>query len=70
MGKLPMGILQQSGDVPVWLIAGRISDRAQLLRAGFSQVACINPEGITLEEAMQKDVAWRNIRETVSRFLR
>ena len=70
MGKLPMGILQQSGDVPVWLIAGRISDRAQLLRAGFSRVACINPEGITLEEAMQKGVAWRNIRETVSRFLR
>lgn len=70
MGKLPMGILQQSGDVPVWLIAGRISDRDQLLRAGFSRVACINPEGITLEEAMQKGVAWRNIRETVSRFLR
>ena len=27
MGKLPMGILQQSGDVPVCLIAGRISDK-------------------------------------------
>jgi len=69
MGKLPVGILEQSGDVPICLIAGRISDREQLLQAGFSYVECINPAGITLEEAMRKEVAMRNIRETVARII-
>ena len=68
MGKLPMGILQQSAGVPVCLIAGRINNQEELLRAGFAQVACINPDGITLEEAMRKEVAKRNISDTVSRL--
>lgn len=66
MGKLPMGILEQSGDAPVCLIAGKISDREQLLEAGFAYVECINPAGITLEEAMRKEVAMRNISDTVA----
>jgi len=65
MGKLPMGILQQSGDVPVCLIAGRISDKEELLKVGFAHVECINPDGITLEEAMRKEVARQNISDTV-----
>jgi len=65
MGKLPMGILQQSGHVPVYLIAGRISDRKQLLQAGFARVECINPKGIALEEAMRKEVAKQNIIKTI-----
>lgn len=64
MGKLPMGILQHSGDVPVYLIAGRISDQEELRRAGFSGVKCINPEGMPPEEAMRKEVAIQNIIET------
>jgi len=63
MGKLPMGILKQSGQVPVFLIAGRISDREELLHAGFARVECINPPGISLEEAMRKEVAQQNIRK-------
>ena len=63
MGKLPMGILEQSGLVPVCLIAGRISDREELLNAGFARVECINPPGIPLEEAMRKEVAQQNIRQ-------
>ena len=69
MGKLPVGILQQSGGIPVCLIAGRISDREELIKAGFSHVECINSDGITLEEAMRKEVAMRNIGDTVSRLL-
>lgn len=68
MGKLSMGILQQSAGVPVCLIAGRIKNQEELLKAGFAQVACINPDGITLEEAMRKEVAKRNISDTVSRL--
>ena len=52
-------------QVPVSLIAGRISDRKALLKAGFTHVACINPKGITLEEAMRKEVATRNISQTL-----
>ena len=67
MGKLPMGILKQAGHVPVCLIAGRISDKQQLLNAGFAQVDEINPEGLSLEEAMRKEVATQNIIDTVSK---
>ena len=68
MGKLPMGILAQSAGVPVCLIAGRINDREELLHAGFARVACINPVGISLEEAMRKDVAMQNIADTVNQI--
>ena len=70
MGKLPMGILKQAGRVPVCLIAGRISDKQELLNAGFAHVECINPEDISLEEAMRKEVATQNIIDTVRRICR
>ena len=69
MDKLPVGILEQSDNAPVCLIAGKISDREQLLKAGFAYVECINPAGITLEEAMRKEVAMQNIRVTVARIM-
>ena len=69
MGKLPMGILLQSRHVPVYLIAGRISDRDELLKAGFERVKCINPEGISLEEAMRKEVAIQNIANTILQLM-
>ena len=74
MGKLPFGILQRcrgaarnphnpnGHHVPVILIAGRIADEQQLLAAGFSSVACINPPGIPLEIALQPATAKENIR--------
>ena len=67
MGKLPYGILQRARkqNVPVMLIAGRIADEQQLLDAGFSRVACINPPNLQLEIAMQPDTAKENIRKTV-----
>ena len=69
MGKLPMGILKQSGHVPVCLIAGRISDKQELLDAGFAHVDEINPEGIALEEAMRKEVATQNIINTIRQII-
>lgn len=68
MGKLPMGILEQSGPTPVYLIAGRISDREELLCAGFARVDCINPPDITLEEAMRKELAQQNIIKTTYKY--
>jgi len=71
MGKLPFGILQrtQKYGVPVMLIAGRIADEQQLLDAGFSRVACINPPGIPFDVALQPSTAKENIRKTVHRLL-
>ena len=66
MGKLPMGILTHSAGIPVCLIAGRISDREELLKAGFTPVKCINTDDTPIEEAMRKEVAMRNIADTVS----
>lgn len=64
MGKLPVGILHHACNAPVSLIAGRVSDKSQLLQAGFAHVECINPDGTPLEEALRKDVATRNITHT------
>ena len=68
MGKLPMGILEQSVQAPVILIAGRINDHKDLLNAGFARVECINPPGIALEEAMRKEVAQQNIRQLIEQL--
>ena len=67
MGKLPFGILQRAmrQNVPVMLVAGRIADEQQLLAAGFSRVACINPPGLPLEIAMQSATAKENIKKTI-----
>ena len=70
MGKLPYGILQRARrhDVPVCLMAGRISDSGQLLQAGFSQVVCINPADLPLSEAMKPETAKANITATVAKM--
>ena len=63
MGKVPYGILQRAKahNVPVMLVAGRVSDREALLRAGFARVECINPEGLPVSEAMKPEVAKENL---------
>ena len=68
MGKLPMGILRQSGGVPVCLVAGSVSDHDELLKAGFAQVECINSPDLPLEVAMRKEVARQNITLTIGRL--
>ena len=71
MGKLPFGILRRAKHqgVPVALIAGRIADKEVLLEAGFIEVACINPVGLSLKEAMKPEVAMENISNTMSKLL-
>ncbi len=70
MGKLPFGILQRAKarQVPVRLIAGRVSDCQALLDAGFSRVDCINPPDIALEEAMKPETAKKHIIQTLSAY--
>jgi len=70
MGKLPTGILRHSRGVPVGLIAGKTSDRDELLHAGFTFVECINPPEMAPREAMQKEVAQQNISHTVEDIIK
>ena len=71
MGKVPFGILKKAKrfHVPVILIAGRISDKQLLLDAGFSQVECINPPDISIDEAMKPETAKRNIAMLTNRIV-
>lgn len=64
MGKLPQRILLRGKQlgVPVGLVAGGIKDKEELLSAGFSFVESITPEGMPLEEAIKKEVAFCNLR--------
>ena len=70
MGKLPVGVLRHAGKTPTLLIAGKVSDRDELLRAGFVGAECINPPGLPLEEAMRPEVAKQNIEKTIINVLK
>ena len=72
MGKLPFGILLKAKQhhIPVILIAGRIADEQQLLNAGFSRVACINPPNLPLEIALQPATAKENIKTCVIKLVK
>ena len=78
LGKVPMGILKSvqsekketvANKPYVYLIAGKVEDKNQLLQAGFSCVESINPPDIPLSIAIQKQTAINNIRTTVSRII-
>ncbi|MBO4906598.1 MAG: glycerate kinase [Bacteroidaceae bacterium] len=69
MGKVPTGILRHAGRVPVCLIAGQVSNREDLLKAGFSSVECIHPQGITPQDAMRKDIAMQHITNKVREII-
>jgi len=70
MGKLPYTLMRHAlkADVPTCLVAGRIKDKDKLLAAGFYQVECINPPNISIEYALKKDVALRNIMRTAHKL--
>ena len=72
MGKLPQIVLSEArggqSPVPVYLFAGRVADREQLLAAGFADVRAITPTEQSLDEAMRKDVARRNLSAAVAQW--
>lgn len=67
MGKLPSVILGKCNarNIPVILLAGRISDREALLDAGFSKVININDGQSPDENPLDKDVAQKRITEAI-----
>ena len=67
MGKVPGKILQMglSKGIPVIAIAGCVEDKALLLEAGFKGVYATKPVHMPLEEAMKREVAIQNIKNTL-----
>ena len=45
----------------VWLVSGGVSDRQEMLDAGFDRVIQVTPEGMPLDEAMKPEVARHHI---------
>lgn len=68
MGKAPSGVLKcaLTENVPVMLLAGRLSDVDLLEQAGFAKAACINPPD---DYDLRPHVAAKRIRQTVARLL-
>lgn len=71
MGKIPGKILQASlrKKVPVIAIAGIAEDINTLHNAGFKRIYTTKPDYMTLEEAMQPDIATYNIQRTIAENL-
>ncbi len=67
MGKLPLRVMERARlkGVPAWLLAGRVNDKEDLMKAGFAKVESATPDGTDLAVAMKKDVAVRNIESKV-----
>ena len=72
MGKIPGRILQKGKErsIPVIGIAGCVEDETLLKEAGFQDVYATKPKEISLEEAMRKDVARRNIKLVIQNVMK
>ena len=70
MGKMPSRVLScaASCGVPVWLLAGRLSDAPLLREAGFARLSQVTPSVCNLAEAMQAEVAAANIQRAVEEW--
>ena len=71
-GKAPYGVLEAGmrKGVPVIALAGGVADRDRLMSAGFADVVCIVPSGMSLDEAMKKTAAERNLRHAAAMVAR
>ena len=54
---------------PVYLMAGNVEDLSELSNAGFEKIIAITPDGMPLSQAMEKDVAIKNIVKAVGLLL-
>ena len=64
MGKAPSGILRKASaqGIPVIAIGGKIEWCDELQESGFADIICINEEGQPTEKAMQRSIAYENVK--------
>lgn len=71
-GKTPFGVMLRSRrkGIPVVAIGGEVTlDAGLAVRAGFKGVYAITPAGMPLQEAMLRDVAWANVRNSIRNII-
>lgn len=70
MGKLPVRVLSHASKygIPVHIMAGRVTDRQQLINAGFVDVINITFDDMDDKEATKKDVAIKNIIQSIGHY--
>ena len=72
MGKGPSGVLRRAmlRGVPVIALGGRVEWSEELMSSGFRRIYEATPEGMALDEAMQKTTAQQNICHAAMRIAR
>ena len=72
MGKAAGGILDAANkkNIPVIAIGGSVEDKEALLKRGFASLFSTTPNGMSIEEAMQKETAKENIAQTAEQLIR
>ena len=72
MGKTPAGILEagKRRQIPVIAIGGSVEETDALMQQGFLAVLPIQPGPVSLEQAMDKSFAYRQIERTVEQIIR
>ena len=67
MGKIPGRILEKGKElgIPVVVLAGCVEEEEWLKKAGFIEIFAVTPKGMPLEEAMKKEIAIRNVKDTI-----
>lgn len=70
MGKAPGGILRIAQELckPVIAVGGTIAHCKELDNSAFEALYAITPEGMSLDEAMQSEVAKENLRRCAQRI--
>ena len=70
MGKAPGGILRIAQELgkPVIAVGGTIAHCKELDNSAFDALYAITPEGMSLDEAMQSEVAKENLRSCAQRI--
>jgi len=72
-GKTPYGVMLRArrSGIPVIAIGGAVAiDTEAALAAGFDGIFAVTPEGMPLEEAMEKETAMENVRNSVERIIK
>lgn len=66
MGKAPGGVLKRAmaQGIPTLAIGGCIQWCRELQESAFKEIICINPNNLPETQAMQHDIAMKNVRQT------
>ena len=70
MGKAPAGVLRyaQEQGIPCIAVGGGVKWSDELHRSGFKMIYAATPHDMPLEEAMCRETAYRNLRNTAVRI--